>query len=76
MTRAARVALPVLLLGAAAGAQTPPRFPAGADVVSVDVSVVDGDGRPVRGLTAADFVVEVDGRPRGSSRPCWRWTRR
>ena len=64
MTGRGRLAVAFVLVGAVAGAQTP-RFPAGADVVSVDVSVVDGDGRPVRGLTAADFVVEVDGRPRG-----------
>src|SRR5688572_29854494 len=59
-----RAALAIALLGAAAGAQPPARFPAGADVVGVDVSVVDGDGRPVRDLAAADFAVEVDGRPR------------
>jgi VWFA-related protein len=63
MTRDARLALAFLLLGAAAGAQTP-RFPAGADVVGVDASVVDGDGRPVRDLRASDFEVEVDGRAR------------
>jgi VWFA-related protein len=41
-----------------------PRFETDVDVVAVDASVVDGDGRPVRGLTAADFQVEVDGRRR------------
>jgi VWFA-related protein len=62
--RHGRFALGIVLLGAAAGAQTP-RFPAGADVVSIDVSVVDADGRPIRDLAGADFEVEVDGRPRG-----------
>jgi len=34
------------------------------DVVSVDVSVTGEGGKPVAGLTAGDFVVAVDGRPR------------
>ena len=34
------------------------------DLVSVDVNVIDGDGRPVRGLDAPDFTLTVDGRPR------------
>ena len=62
--RHAPLAVAVVLLGAVAGAQTPPRFPADADVVGVDASVVDGDGRPIRDLHAADFEVEVDGQPR------------
>jgi len=33
------------------------------DVVNVDVHVTDRDGRPVSGLTAADFEVFEDGRP-------------
>jgi Ca-activated chloride channel homolog len=36
--------------------QTPPRFGAGTDVVIVDV-LVTRDGKPVPGLTAADFTV-------------------
>lgn len=39
-------------------------FEASIDVVAVDAHVVDGDGRPVRGLTADDFTVKVDGRAR------------
>ncbi|HEX9190146.1 MAG TPA: hypothetical protein VGB87_23920, partial [Vicinamibacteria bacterium] len=42
----------------------PPVFAVGVDVVAVDASVVDADGRPVRGLGPEDFRVEVDGRPR------------
>jgi VWFA-related protein len=42
----------------------PPTFHAGVDVVRLDVSVRDRDRRPVRGLSADDFVVLEDGRPR------------
>jgi VWFA-related protein len=42
----------------------PPVFRAGVDVVQLDVSVLDRDRRPVRGLTAADFTVLEDGKPR------------
>jgi VWFA-related protein len=63
MRRTAGIVLPALLLGAYAVAQTP-RFPAGADVVSIDVTAVDSEGRPIRDLGVADFEVEVDGRPR------------
>jgi len=36
----------------------------GVDVVHLDVSVLDDKRRPVTGLTAADFTVLEDGRPR------------
>ncbi len=39
-------------------------FRTGVELVYVDVSVLDGDRRPVRGLGSADFVVREDGRPR------------
>ncbi len=39
-------------------------FGVGVDVVAVDASVVDADGRPVLGLGPGDFQVEVDGKPR------------
>lgn len=45
-------------------AQTPSsgqRFRSGVEVVTLDVSVLDSQRRPVRGLTAADFVVLEDG---------------
>ena len=55
--------LPLLLvpLGAAvAGAQ--PVFRSGVELVHVGVTVVDGDGELVSGLTAEDFVLLEDGR--------------
>lgn len=39
-------------------------FRASTDLVDVDVSVLDGDRLPVRGLTASDFTVLEDGRAR------------
>ena len=44
----------------------PPRttFKSAVDLVPVDVSVVDKDGRPVATLTAQDFTLSVDGKPR------------
>src|SRR5688572_20262521 len=41
-----------------------PTFTASVDMVSVDVNVIDRNGRPVRDLGAADFTLSVDGRPR------------
>jgi VWFA-related protein len=41
-----------------------PTFRSGVDLIDVDVSVLDKDRRPVRGLTAADFTVSEDGKPR------------
>lgn len=39
-------------------------FRVGTDLITVDVSVLDDDRRPVRGLTADDFTVFEDGVPR------------
>jgi VWFA-related protein len=39
-------------------------FRAGTDLVLLDVSVLDKDRHPVRGLSASDFTVLVDGKPR------------
>ena len=39
-------------------------FPAGVDLVAVDVTVVDKRGHPLTDLTPKDFTVEVDGEPR------------
>ena len=61
-------ALLLLLPATQAAPQTPQTpqttFRSGIDRVAVDVIVVDSDGRPVADLTAADFRLEVDGKPR------------
>lgn len=47
-----------------AGASSPParpQFRTSADLVQIDVGVVDAEGRPVRGLEAGDFALEEDG---------------
>ena len=42
----------------------PPRFQASVDLMRIEVTVLDKRTRkPVRGLTAADFVVKVNGEP-------------
>jgi VWFA-related protein len=41
-----------------------PAFKSTVDRVPVDVSVITGDGKPLEGLTAADFSLTIDGRPR------------
>jgi hypothetical protein len=48
----------------AAQDQQPQRFRGGVDLITVDVSAVDSQGRPVEDLKAGDFVVKVDGTPR------------
>jgi len=57
-----------LLLPLAATAQDPqpPRstFKSAVDLVPVDVSVIDKSGRPVSDLSAQDFTLAVDGKPR------------
>jgi VWFA-related protein len=57
-----------VLVCAPAGQQVPPvqppTFRTGIDAVQLDVSVLDKERRPVRGLTAADFTVLEDGKPR------------
>jgi len=53
------------VIGATAvGTARQPTFRSGIDLVTVDAAVLDGDGRPVPGLRAEDFRIEVDGRPR------------
>ena len=48
-------------------AQQTPVFRARTDIVELDVSVLDKDRRPVRGLTREDFVVLEDGKPQAIS---------
>lgn len=40
-----------------------PRFRSGVDVVLLDVTVLDRERRPVRGLTSSDFTVLEEGKP-------------
>lgn len=40
-----------------------PRFTTGVDLVQIDVSVLDRDGNPVRGLTEQDFSLFENGKP-------------
>jgi VWFA-related protein len=55
-----------LLLAAQQQEPQPPRttFRSAVDLVPVDVNVLDKTGRPVSDLTAEDFTLTVDGRPR------------
>ena len=67
-TRAGLVlaALVAALTSSSPAAQAPaqPTFRAGVDLITIDVVVLDGDGRQVASLDADDFTVEVDGKPR------------
>ena len=60
-----RIALAVAVLYLQSGApQTPvPTFRTGVDVVQLDVTVLDKDRHPVRGLTADDFTILERGKP-------------
>jgi VWFA-related protein len=68
---AAAFSLVALLDGSVAGQgaapapdqQTKP-FRSSVDLVPVDVNVVDRTGRPIADLTARDFALKVDGKPR------------
>ena len=69
MTRTFCVALLIVscLVCLASAPQNPlqpvPLFRSRVDLVVLDVSVLDGERRPVRGLTAQDFAIVEDGRP-------------
>lgn len=65
MIQAARRLLPALLIGSLAAVPQAQTSRAGdAKTQQIYVSAVDGKGAPVTGLTAADFVVREDGKPR------------
>jgi VWFA-related protein len=65
--RTSGVALAAAVLFAAVlglRAQQPAPFRAGVAIVDVDVSVLDQNRLPIKGLTADDFTVLEDGKPR------------
>lgn len=55
-----------MALTATTSAQPPqaPTFRSGVDVLTVEASVLDRDGKPIADLTAADFTVTLDGKTR------------
>jgi VWFA-related protein len=53
----------VMAIVAAGSEQQAPVFKSGVDLVALDVTVVDKDGKPIEGLKAADFVVTLNGKP-------------
>ena len=53
----------VATLGGAAMQEQAPRFKGGVNVIQLDVTVLDRDGRPITGLASSDFTVLEDGRP-------------
>ncbi|MGE0394174.1 MAG: VWA domain-containing protein, partial [Vicinamibacterales bacterium] len=61
---AVAVACAALVAAQAQTDQPAATFKAGVELVTVDVSVSDRNGQPVRDLLAADFTVKVDGKLR------------
>src|SRR5688572_28198460 len=49
-------------LAAQQPAQQPPTFRSGVALVTIDVTVLDEQGRPVPGLTASDIDIKLDGK--------------
>lgn len=60
------MALRSLTVGLAAliALQNQPPFRSGVELIRLDVSVLDREGRPIRDLQAGDFTVRIDGKPR------------
>jgi len=54
----------VLAVSPVTAQQPSPTFRAGIDLITVEVSVVDDQSRPVPDLAAADFEVKIDGQVR------------
>ncbi|HKW01529.1 MAG TPA: VWA domain-containing protein [Vicinamibacterales bacterium] len=67
MRRPALTSTALLVFAAALAAQQTPQQPVfrgGVDLVTLDVTVIDKDGKPVRGLKPEDFVVTLEKQPR------------
>src|SRR5580692_2241910 len=63
-TAASAVLVACSLAGLTAQSGQAPVFRSSVDLLEVDVSVVDGSGRPVDNLRSPEFSVSVDGQPR------------
>jgi len=61
---AALVLVPLAALPQQPAPVDAPIFRSGVDLVTVDATVLDDDGRPIEGLGAQDFELRVDGQPR------------
>src|SRR5262245_9182383 len=59
--RGTAVIVPLFAVALAAGAAA--QFTSGVSLVEVYTTVTDAQGRPIAGLTAADFHVSEDGTP-------------
>jgi VWFA-related protein len=55
--------LTITVLSASQAPAPAPQFRSGVDLVHLDISVLDRDRRPVRGLTPADFTILENGKP-------------
>jgi len=62
--RPACLAAALALTASAVPVAQTPAFRSGVDVIALDVSVVNGQGRPVEDLVVDDFVVEIEGAAR------------
>jgi hypothetical protein len=60
----ALIFLTVLTIGPAGQEQHQPRFRAGVELVTVDVTVLNRQGEPLVGLFPQDFTVTADGAER------------
>ncbi len=59
------VFLPLLVVVVPAPARAQQQvFRGGVDIIEIDVSVIDGRGRPIADLLSPEFTVSIDGRPR------------